>query len=115
MAIEDLIPQFRRMVDEPDDTTYSDESIVADFLSPNTLLGVTDLNTAAAQLWREKAAAAAELVNTSESGSSRALGDIYKNALEMAKHYEALATASLLADQAASTGGWSTTRQAVRG
>lgn len=46
------------------------------------------INGAAAQLWRETAAATTELVDVSESGSSRKMGDVHKNALAMAKYYQ---------------------------
>jgi hypothetical protein len=39
----------------------------------------------AAIIWREKAANYAALVTVSESGSSRSLSDLHKNALAMAK------------------------------
>lgn len=37
--------------------------------------------------WESKAASYSKLVNISESGSSRSNGDLYKNALAMAKHF----------------------------
>jgi hypothetical protein len=45
----------------------------------------------AARLWDETAAMYASMVNTSESGSSRQMGDLHKNALAMAKYFKALA------------------------
>lgn len=51
-------------------------------------LGSTD--SAAAEIWRKKAAKYADLVNVSEAGASRALGDLHAKALAQAAHYEAI-------------------------
>jgi hypothetical protein len=83
-AIADILA-LRRLVAEPDDVNGYDNTRLAELL--DTPLTV---NAAAAVVWREKAANAAELVDVSESGSSRKLSDIRKNALEMAAHYSAL-------------------------
>lgn len=50
------------------------------------------LSAAAAQVWREKGAASAGMVDTTESGSSRKLSDLHKSALEMADGFEAIDT-----------------------
>lgn len=78
MASEDEIATLRRMTAlEVDDAIYTD-----------SLLGgmIDDLGfaAAAAQIWREKAATAAGLVDTTESGSSRSLSQLRKGYLEMA-------------------------------
>lgn len=44
-----------------------------------------------AQAWGSKAALTAELVDVSESGSTRSISTIYKNAMEMAKYWAELA------------------------
>lgn len=44
-------------------------------------------NEAAAKIWGQKAAGFAELVNISEAGSSRSMGALHQNALNMAKYY----------------------------
>lgn len=87
MAVEDFIQEFRRMVDERTDATYSDDVLIADYLEPTAVDGMPDLEAAAAKLWQEKAASYAELVTVSEAGSSRALSDLAKNARDMAKMY----------------------------
>lgn len=51
----------------------------------------------ASDLWRQKAASYAELVDVSESGSTRKLSDLRKNALEMAGYYDNLVQASIIA------------------
>lgn len=83
MATANEIAAFRLLIAEPDETTYTDAAL-ADILD-----GASDVNSAAATIWTQKAAAAATLVNVSESGSSRSLGDLQKNALTMAQLFSA--------------------------
>lgn len=66
-----------------------------------------------AQAWNAKAALTAELVDISESGSTRAMSTIYKNAMEMAKYWSDLAVKE---DDNSSAGGKarSRTHRAVR-
>lgn len=78
MATESEIAALRRMTAlAADDATYTD-----------SLLGlmIDDLGfeTSASQIWKEKAAAAADLVDMSESGSSRSLSQLREGYLEMA-------------------------------
>jgi hypothetical protein len=82
MATPEQVADVRRMADEPTTDPWTDEAISAlvDELGTTT--------AAAARIWQTKAGQYAKLVNTSESGSSRAMGDLYKNALAMAKYYE---------------------------
>lgn len=77
MATEADIARLRRITDlAPGDEIYTD-----------TLLGqlIDDLGieAAASQVWKEKAATLAGLVDTTESGSSRRLSQLYDNALKM--------------------------------
>lgn len=46
-----------------------------------------DLDLSAAEVWEIRAGRYHGLVDISESGSSRSMGDMYKNALELAKFY----------------------------
>lgn len=78
MATQSEIASLRRATGlSADDPIYTD-----------SLLGgmIDDLgfNAASATVWREKAATAAGLVDTTESGSSRALSQLRKGYLEMA-------------------------------
>lgn len=84
-------------------TGYSDDAL-------QTLLdaGLT-VNEISGNIWQEKASSYAALVNVSESGSTRALGDLHKNALAMSKHFNSLTTVQ----EAAVVG--KRTRTAVRG
>jgi hypothetical protein len=54
------------------------------------LIDSLTLNGAAAQLWRETASATTQLVDVSESGSSRKMSDVHRNALSMAGYYQGL-------------------------
>jgi N-acetylmuramoyl-L-alanine amidase len=81
MATAEEIAAFRLLIAEPDETTYTDL-----FLS-GALDSASSPNAAASSIWTQKAAAAATLVNVSESGSSRSLGDLQRNALAMAKQF----------------------------
>lgn len=84
MATSDEVLRLRRIsaytaVDPYDDTQLS------------ALIDASSIFRVAERLWNEKAASYASLVNVSESGSSRNLGDAHKNALAMAKYYKGLA------------------------
>ena len=79
MATADDIAAFRLLIDEQTDKEpYTDAALSARLDAAASTQGL------AADIWREKAAAFAALVNVSESGSSRSLGDLQKNALTMA-------------------------------
>lgn len=82
MATTEDIAALRVKIDEPTSTTYSDEML-------DTVLEQADnnLDAAAAELWEGKAARYSRLVNVSESGSSRNMSDLHKNALAMVKLY----------------------------
>lgn len=81
MATLQQVTALRLLIAEPDDVDpYTETALYA------RIDGVTgNLDLLAYQIWTEKAAAAAGLVNISEAGSSRASGDLYEQALDMAK------------------------------
>lgn len=86
MATFKQIEDLRRAIAEPTNAEpYTDE-----FLN-DTIDEKGSVNHAAAYLWDMKASAAAGMVDVSESGSSRKLGDLYKNAVAMANLYSARA------------------------
>lgn len=78
MATAEEIAALRLLIAEPEPDTYSDEVLNA------RLAGATNEYALAYEIWTEKAAAAAALVDMSEGGSSRKLGDVYEQALGMA-------------------------------
>lgn len=88
MATAEQIAALRLLIAEPDDA----EPFTDVFLN-SVVDGASDLDSAAADLWRYKAASAADLVNVSESGSSRSLSDLHRNALEMAKTFDSKSSA----------------------
>ena len=85
MATTDQISQLRLLTAEPDATTYSD--IV---LSTRIDAVDGDLNRAAYDIWSEKAAGFALLVDVSEGGSTRKMGDLHEQALRMVQHFGGL-------------------------
>jgi hypothetical protein len=80
----EVIQQLRRMTGETDtdSSDYSDEDMDAVILA-----ATGNLRVAAAQIWDEKAAKLASLVDVSESGSSRRMSQAHANALSMAGSY----------------------------
>lgn len=85
MATAQEIADFRLLIDEADDKLpYTDAAL-------GTRLDVASSPQAlASTIWTEKAAAYAALVDVSESGSSRALGQLQDKALAMAKTFNAM-------------------------
>lgn len=75
-----------------DDPVYTTEEISA-------LIDSSSVNKTLLRIWREKAAGYASLASMSEAGSSRSLGELHDNALEMIKLYE-----RLVADEDADAG-----------
>lgn len=82
MATVEEVAAFRLLIDEADDVMPYTDAILGERLDT-----ATSSEALAAQVWREKAATLAGLVSVSESGSSRQLSDLHKNALAMAEHY----------------------------
>lgn len=81
MASSAEIDQLRRMTGETgNDSVYSNDDLDAYLTAADG-----NLRTAAAQVWDEKAASMAKLVDVNESGSSRRLSQAHTNALAMAK------------------------------
>lgn len=76
--------QLRRMTAETDmdSSDYSDEDMDAAIIAAEG-----NLRAAAAQIWDEKAAALAGLVDVTESGSSRRMSQASANALALARSY----------------------------
>lgn len=99
MATPEEIATLRLLIAETDEATYNDTVLGArlDAAAGNG-------NLVAYEVWTEKAAAAAQLVNTSEGGSSRSLGDIYEQALKMAATFAERATSPVTPPTATSQG-----------
>jgi hypothetical protein len=88
MATSEAIAALRLLIAEPTEDTYEDEVLSAalDAASGNE-------SQTASLIWRQKAAGYATLVDVSESGSSRKLSDLHKNALSLAAEFGAAAEA----------------------
>jgi len=86
MATPEEIAALRLLIAEPNTDTYSDDD-----LNDRLTAGVNEY-AVAQDIWTEKAAAAAALVDISEGGSSRKMGDIYEQALSMASEMGARST-----------------------
>lgn len=94
MADASQVAEVRSNTDEQSDSDDYTNTIV------ETLVDALGVNGASATIWRRKAAKYAQLVDVSEAGSSHALGDLQRKALDMATLYEELA-----ANEVGTTGG----------
>lgn len=81
-ATPEEIARLRLMVDEPTTSVYSDQNISDIFDQAEG-----DMDLAAAEIWQQKAARYSTLVDTSESGSSRSMSQLSRNATAQAKFY----------------------------
>lgn len=81
MASQAQVTQLRLLIGDSD---LTDEQLGVIIDSEQTIQG------AAAQVWQSVAGEYADLVNISEAGSSRSLGSLHQNALNMAKYYRGL-------------------------
>lgn len=85
MASVDQIAQLRLLIAEPEDAEpYTDAALSVRIDADGAV------NKTAYNIWVEKAAAAAQLVDTSEGGSSRKMGDVYEQSLKMAEYFKGL-------------------------
>ncbi len=82
MAAEEQVLALRELIAEPDDSNgWTDERL------GRAIDAAATVNAAASAVWYQKAAIFANLVDVSESGSTRKLSDLRKNAMEMAAHF----------------------------
>lgn len=93
MATPNEVLALRNMVAEPLDESPWTTDVLAGIID-----GAASLNAAAAEVWRRKAALAADLVDVTEGTSSRKLGNLHKNALEMADMYDNLVAEALVSN-----------------
>ena len=90
MAEQTDIDAIKKLL--PADSTWTDEEIGALLDAGNSSNRIFE------KYWQKVASDAYAVVSISESGSSRSLEQIYKNALELAKYYGDLAKAEEQAD-----------------
>jgi hypothetical protein len=77
MALDPVL-SVRRNTDEPTAEIYSDTE-----LSDRLVAAAGSVATVCRDIWKEKMASAASLVNTSEGGSSRGMKDLFDRAKAM--------------------------------
>jgi hypothetical protein len=82
VADAEEVAELRRLIDEPDDTAYTD-TVLSDRLDAASegILGL------ARDIWREKAARFAGLIDIQEGMSSRKMSQLYGQALKMADSF----------------------------
>jgi hypothetical protein len=83
----DQLAQLRRMIDEATDANGYTDSLLVAGAEAYFADGVYNLRSYAASLWEEKAAKAAELVRTSESGSSRDMQQVFDHYMALANRF----------------------------
>lgn len=105
MATNDEYLRLRRMTGEDDSKKYSNTDLELFIQQANG-----DLNGAASLIWGEKAGDYADLVNISESGSSRSNSDLFKHAIEQRDYFNSISAAP----PTTTTTTGSTTRRIVR-
>lgn len=79
------VRRLRAMVAEGTQDSYTDA-----LLHAILILNDYSIESAAAQVWREKAAEYSDLVDTSEGGSTRKLSQLYDRAAKQAEYYEGI-------------------------
>lgn len=82
MASTEDVVRLRRLADAADTTAYPSQELSDRIDTAGTV------EAAAADLWREKAAGYAALVDTTEGNSSRKLSQLQTQALAMAKQFD---------------------------
>lgn len=110
MALNDEELTFiRHMIGEPNsDGGWTDDRIQEVAQAGLLGSGAYDLRAVAGSIWEAKAAEAVDMVDVSESGSSRSMGQVHAHALKMAERYRAPAGGGV------GTGGRTRTRRIVR-
>lgn len=82
------LARLRDMINEPDQENGWDDERLESFIARTTNAnGSVNLRSAAAEIWEAKAAAASELVDVTESSSSRRQSQYFDHASKMAARY----------------------------
>lgn len=82
MATASEIAYVRQLINELDATNGWTDVRITDFIEKNRdATGFVNLKMAASDIWGAKATTFSQLVDVSESGSSRKMSDLLKNAL----------------------------------
>lgn len=80
MASSDDIATVRKNTNEVTESKWTDTTL-------DGLIDSFGVAGASAKVWEQKAAEAAELVNTTEAGASHAYSDLHKHCLAMADYW----------------------------
>ncbi len=88
MATGNQIAEVRRAADVPTDDPVHTVDVLTDIID-----STSTLYRAILKVWIEKAAGYSSMASMSEAGSSRSLGELHDNALEMIKLYTGLVAA----------------------
>ncbi len=80
MASSGEVQRLRSLTGYVEADPYDDQQL-------SDLIDALGINRVAAMIWQQKAAQYASLVDTSESGSSRSMSQLHKNALTMAANF----------------------------
>jgi hypothetical protein len=92
MATVQELARLRDMIAEVDDTDGWDDATLETYINQTlNTNGTTNLRAAAADVWAAKAAKFSELVDVTESSSSRRNSQIFEHARKMADSYAASA------------------------
>lgn len=84
MATAEQIADLRLLIADTDPANYKyTDTYLSNLIDAQS----GELNRSAYEVWVQKAASSAELVDISEGGSSRKMGDVYEQALTMARHF----------------------------
>jgi len=83
----DQLAQLRRMVADTTGEVWNDDLLQAAAEAFVNSGGTYNMRGLAASLWEERAASAWELVQTAESGSSRAAQQAFEHAITMASRF----------------------------
>lgn len=80
MANETQLADLKRLIG---DTEWTDDEL-------STLIDENNgnLSAAASVVWESQAASYSQIVDITESGSSRKMGDLFDNAMKMAQYYK---------------------------
>jgi hypothetical protein len=93
MATVAELARLRDMISEPDLADgWTDDRLEAILVRTANSNGTVNLRAAAADVWEAKAAEASELVDVTESSSSRRQSQYFDHALKMAAQYGSSAT-----------------------
>lgn len=80
MATQDQLDDLKRLIG---DTNFTDEEL-GEIIDENN----GNLQAAASVVWESQAARYSKIVDITESGSSRKMGDLFDNAMKMAAWYK---------------------------